>query len=170
MKKLSNSRNRTRVMKSRAYPSPSPRGAATSPAGRSKTRSAGALSSERALHRAVSNYLRLALPADCWFSSIPGGNRGMTTTPGYCVGCPDILILSQNRLGGIHPPSVLWIELKSGRGRLSVEQRITASALCEIGCHFAECRSVEEVEETLIGFGIAPKASVRARASAGGRK
>lgn len=107
---------------------------------------------ERDLHKAVAVYLSLALPPGAWFTSIPGGNRGMTTTPGYASGTPDLLII----WNGI----AQWIELKAERGRLSVAQKAMHLVLERAGSPVYTARSLAEVEQVLLGLGIVPKAKV----------
>ena len=117
---------------------------------------------ERQLQAAVCEYLSRALPADCWFTAIPGGNRGVTTTPGYVSGTPDILILWD--APGQDITDVYWIELKAPKGRASVEQKLCHSELAKFSA-IAVCRSLDDVQETLIGWGIVLKATVGRRAA-----
>ena len=96
---------------------------------------------ERALQKAVTDYLKLALPPEAFFSAIPGGDRQMTLTPGYVAGLPDVMI--------IYDGGPLFIELKAPKGRLSEAQEDVHAALRRAGSNVRVCRSVAEVEETL---------------------
>lgn len=46
-----------------------------------------------------------------------------------------------------------WIELKAKGGSLSAEQRDFRDWCVATGCHYAVCRSLEEVRENLISWG-----------------
>ena len=123
---------------------------------------------EAALHRAVARYLDMALPADCWWSTFPSGGGGKVRgaqlkAMGLKAGVPDILIM---RLPyAVTEPEVNWIELKAAKGRASVEQQLCHAALERVGCYVAICRSVEDVEETLLGWGFRLRATVGRRAA-----
>ena len=93
---------------------------------------------ERALQKAVFDFLKIAMPAEAFFSAIPGGDRQVTLTPGYVAGLPDVVIIWN---GG-----PVFIELKSKAGRLSEAQKDAHAALSRSGALVATCRSVEEVE------------------------
>lgn len=116
---------------------------------------------ETHLQANVTFFLRLALPKDAWFTSIPGGNRGVTTTPGYTPGTPDMLIL-RGENGQVFP---YWIELKAQRGVLSNAQRVVQGVLLDLGCCVATCKSVEQVERALLGWGFTLRATVGRRAA-----
>ena len=115
---------------------------------------------ESQLHRAVAAYLALALPADCWWTTFPAGGGGrirgaQLKAMGLAPGVPDILIIRGDGLLSY----VFWIELKRPRGgSLSVAQKLCHAVLQQFGCYVATCRSVDEVRETLLGWGITPKA------------
>lgn len=118
---------------------------------------------ERSLQVAVCQYLTHALPPGCWFTAIPGGNRGMTTTPGYVSGTPDILIVRS--LPEPRWQCLYWIELKAAKGRESIHQQNCRHSLEGIGCGVSLCRSVDDVEQTLLGWGITLRATVSRRAA-----
>lgn len=116
---------------------------------------------EHQLHRAVAEYLALALPEQCWWTTFPAGGGGrirgaQLKSMGLRAGVPDILILrdwmNSNR------PRTFWIELKTATGRASIEQKICHAELKAVGCNVAVCRSVNDVQETLIGWGFVPRA------------
>lgn len=109
---------------------------------------------ERQLQKAVAEFLSHALPPDAFFSSIPGGEGRATRTPGYRAGTPDVLTVYKGR--------ALFVELKSPRGRLSVDQRTALSAIWNAGGDLAICRSLLEVQDFLKLHGIPLRAKVLA--------
>ncbi len=58
---------------------------------------------------------------------------------GLRAGTPDLCILARSR-------RPLMIELKSPKGRLSIDQKIARDRLDESGCWVAVCRSFDEVK------------------------
>jgi len=123
--------------------------------------------SEQSLHRAVAQYLDAALPADCWWTTFPAGGGGkirgaQLKAMGLKAGVPDILIMREWNLG----PAVLWIELKAPqKAGPGITQRLCHNKLNAVGCHVAVCRSLDDVQETLIGWGIVPKVTLSRRAA-----
>lgn len=113
---------------------------------------------ERALQRAVCDYLKLALPAEAFFSAIPGGDRQMTLTPGYVAGLPDLMIVWDG-----YP---LFIELKAPKGRVSEAQSDVHEALLRAGADVEVCRSVADVERTLRLLPIPLRATTQTRKAA----
>ena len=113
---------------------------------------------EQVLHIAVARFLDLALPAPAWWTTIPAGGGGEVRgaklkAMGYRPGTPDILI--------IHRYDVIWIELKSPKGRLAEFQRKCHTDLLKNGCcHWALARSVDDVQQALEDLGIPLKAQV----------
>lgn len=112
---------------------------------------------EAQLHKAVAQYLDLALPADAvWHHSpMQGHGRGPRTGAilkgmGARAGWPDITIIWQGR--------AFFIELKASRRGLSRAQCITVGRLHEAGARIAVARSLQEVEMQLDGWGIPLKA------------
>jgi hypothetical protein len=93
------------------------------------------------LHSAVADFLRVALPRDAVFFTIPNGDGKMTTAPGALSGVPDLQIVYRGR--------PIFIELKTKTGRLSDAQRDVHMRLAAAGAVVAVCRSVVEVEEFL---------------------
>ena len=108
---------------------------------------------ERALQKAVTDYLKLALPPEAFFSAIPGGDRQMTLTPGYVAGLPDILV--------IFCGDPLFIELKSEKGRVSETQKDVHEALWRSGARVETCRSLQGVEAALRFRGIPLRATTQ---------
>lgn len=108
---------------------------------------------ERALQRAVFDFLKIAMPAEAFFSAIPGGDRQMTLTPGYVAGLPDVVV--------IYEGEVSFIELKAAAGRLSEAQKDVHAALNRAGIPVFVCRSLSEVETTLLVCGIPLRATTQ---------
>ena len=113
---------------------------------------------ERQLQRAVFAFLKRAMPAESFYSAIPGGDRQMTRAPGYVSGMPDVLI--------IHNGRPLFIELKAPKGRLSEAQKDVNVALWRAGAETCLARSVEEVERLLRAQRIPLRASTGYREAA----
>jgi len=111
---------------------------------------------EEALHRAVADYLRLALPEDAVWHHSPNESKGSVAwnvkrkALGMRAGWPDIEIMWQGR--------AYFIELKDFGKYLSPVQKKTHGALLKAGAPIATCRRIEEVEGTLRGWGIPLKA------------
>ena len=119
---------------------------------------------EEVLHRAVVDYLRgvwipytqkyigAALPAGAVLHHSPNGGRrskaegGVFKALGTHAGWPDLEICYRSR--------VYFIELKSAARTLSPAQRACHIELETAGMPVAICRSLEEVEGTLTGWGI----------------
>ena len=121
---------------------------------------------EAALHRAVARYLDMALPKFAFWTTFPAGGGGKVRgaqlkATGLKAGVPDILIIAP----GYDGPFVYWIELKAPKGRASVDQQLQHQQLNRLLCEVAICRSVEDVEETLLGWGFRLRATVGKRAA-----
>lgn len=113
--------------------------------------------SEAALHKAVADFLTVALPREWRFSTFPSGGGGKVRgaqlkARGLKAGWPDILILGQNGRW-------IGIELKTTKGKLSDEQK-------EFGwwSDYSSyvCRSLIEVENVLIMNAIILKSRIAA--------
>lgn len=113
---------------------------------------------ERQLQRAVFAFLKRAMPAESFFSAIPGGDRQMTRAPGYVSGLPDVLI--------VHEGAASFIELKSESGRTTDAQIDVHEALARAGSFVTVCRSLPEVEKFLRFLGIPLRASTGYREAA----
>lgn len=114
---------------------------------------------ERDLHRAVADYLNVALQPPTFWTTIGHGaflgearlKRGaQMKRAGVKAGVPDILI--------VHDGRAFWIELKTQRGRVSADQLRVAEALNNAGCGWAVCRGVEDVEMWLVAWRIPTRA------------
>lgn len=106
---------------------------------------------EQALHAAVAQYLSAALRGPTWWTTFPAGGGGklrgaLLRQAGMKAGVPDILVLHPRVGGGT---TVIGIELKAGRGRMSQVQGATHSdlTLCNVRCRVA--RSIEDVQRIL---------------------
>ena len=115
----------------------------------------GTIVTEKALHKAVAQFLSLALTPPDFFTTFPlgGGGKargGQLRSVGTKAGIPDILLIRNGR--------VYWIELKTSRGTLSEQQKATGIDLRAAGSSWCVCRSVEEVEQRLIEWGFQLKA------------
>lgn len=115
---------------------------------------------EQSLHRSIATLLDRILPKDAFWFHVPNGGKrnkteaGIFKALGVRAGVPDILIAFRGRLYAI--------ELKAPNGRLLVSQRETIARLDAAGVQTAVCRSIEDVVETLGGWGVTPKVRVAA--------
>ena len=113
---------------------------------------------EQIFQRQAAGFLTLALPTPgAWFTTIPAGGGGKVRGAilkgmGYRAGTPDMLV--------IYSGQAIWLELKSQRGRLTPAQEQCCEDLVHAGCKWALCRSLEDVERALWGFGLPLRASV----------
>ncbi|WP_341893764.1 VRR-NUC domain-containing protein [Ferrovibrio terrae] len=100
----------------------------------------------------VWRFFEIALPIGCFaFHAANGGRRGRIEAAifkglGVVAGVPDFIIIWQGRVFGI--------ELKADSGRLSMPQVRTHQAMTAAGCEIAVCRSLDEVDTALRGWGI----------------
>ena len=106
---------------------------------------------EADLHKAVAQYLNLALPKNCWWSAIGHGGGGkirgaQLKAMGLARGVPDIMIVPPE---GDFSWRIIWIELKSKIGVLSAEQKATHKILSDLGCLVLVARSVSDVFDGL---------------------
>ncbi len=102
---------------------------------------------ETGLHRAIRDYLTLALPDAAVMHHSPNeGKRGWRAQQdlkdtGVMAGWPDIEIIYQGR--------VYFIELKVGRRKPSDNQIKCHERLARAGCVVGIARSIEDVERLL---------------------
>jgi len=100
------------------------------------------------LQRQVMAFLDVALPAEAVAFAIPnGGKRHVREAArmkglGVKAGISDICVIHRGRAA--------FIELKSATGRMSPAQREMARKLIYCGAAVCMCRSVEEVEASLL--------------------
>lgn len=108
---------------------------------------------EAQLQITIMEYLRHALPEGSLAIHVPnGGYRLMSEgrrfkRMGVKAGVLDILIISQ-QLGSLRP-HVVWLEVKSEKGKLSTAQHQMMRLLDDLGCAAYVVRSLEHVEEVL---------------------
>ena len=107
---------------------------------------------EERLQRAVVQLLTLAYP-DLRWRAVPNGEyrsprtAGRLKAMGVQAGVADLHItLPMGRTA--------WIELKSVNGRQSPEQRSFEGYERAVGARYMICRSIEDVENTLHGWGV----------------
>lgn len=96
---------------------------------------------ERVFQKSVCQYLNVALPSGAWYSAIPGGNRSVTTTPGYRSGTPDLLIIYKGRS--------IFIELKAPRKSATKHQRDVHHELVLSGALVATVRDLDALYDFL---------------------
>lgn len=131
---------------------------------------------EAQLHRAVADFLRVALkPPTIWTTIGHGGGgrvRGaMLKAAGVQPGWPDIVVIAPRWRKNHHNPNgrtisgtrVIGIELKALRGRTSPEQDAVASSFIGVGSVYEVCKSVEQVEGALRYWGFDLHASTGAK-------
>lgn len=104
---------------------------------------------EAQLHKAVAQFLRVALkPPTIWTTIGHGGGgriRGaQLKAMGVQKGWPDILIIHADVNSGWWPV-VVGLELKAAKGTLSAEQKAFGKSLETAGGVYHVVRSVEEV-------------------------
>jgi hypothetical protein len=112
---------------------------------------------EANLQKAVMRFLALALPGDAVPVCYPLGGGGYrhgqrVKALGAMRGFPDIFI--------VHRGAIFGLELKSLRGRLDVEQLAAHERLGRAGMDVRVCRSVDDVQAALAGWGIPNRAPV----------
>jgi hypothetical protein len=105
---------------------------------------------EQQLHKAVADYLRLALrPPTIWTTIGHGGGGkargGQLKAMGMHPGWPDILVMARFPTGMV----LVGLELKTKVGRQSPEQRAMEQKFKDCAAWYILCRSVEEVEKAL---------------------
>jgi hypothetical protein len=102
------------------------------------------------LHVACKQFLDMALPVNAVYFHTPNAPRSKVTgarlkAMGMKAGVPDICI--------IYRGDVLFVELKTAKGRLSPAQKDMQMQLASAGAHvMTECRSVEALEAYLEQF------------------
>jgi len=107
---------------------------------------------ESLLQRAVHQFLSVALPAEAIHFSIPNGlmrsKQAGARAKGEALraGIPDLCVIYRSK--------AFFIELKAPHGRMSPAQREMARKLIYCGAAVCMCRSVEEVEASLLEAAI----------------
>lgn len=103
---------------------------------------------EQQLHKAVADYLRVALRPPTTWTTMPAGGGGrirgaQLKAMGLQPGWPYIIVLDRG-------PNVIGLELKTKVGKQQPAQRMIAQAFKDVQAWYILCRSVEEVERALI--------------------
>lgn len=104
---------------------------------------------ERALHKAVAEYLDKALPKEAYFFPVPNASKrgliqamNMKRAGEFKPGIPDLFVIYRGRTIGI--------ELKSGRNKPTAQQLETHSALMLAGAVVTTIRSLQELYDFLV--------------------
>ena len=123
---------------------------------------------EYALSVAVADYLRAALPPEVLWFHVPNGEHRSKITGarlkrmGVRPGVADLCIAWRGTLAENYAASVLWIELKSPKGRQSTEQAIFHFDAVRAGHDYVTARSVADVERFIRGRGIPMRGRIAA--------
>jgi len=110
------------------------------------------LISERRIHAATVDYLKLALRPGVVFHHSPNeGRRGWKAqrdvkSHGVHAGWPDLEIL--------HNGKTYFIELKSLKGRLTARQKLCHEQLIHAGFYVKICRSLDDVVVCCRNWGL----------------
>ena len=115
---------------------------------------------ESDLQRAVHQFLSVALPANAVHFSIPNGlmrskkAAAIAQGEGCRAGVPDLAVVANGR--------AIFIELKAPKGVFSAAQREIHRRLIYAGATVCWCRSVDDVQVSLLEAGVLLKAQVAA--------
>ena len=119
---------------------------------------------EYQLQCAVADYLRYQLPHGVYWTAISHGtNLGVTPTArlirgrrlkraGHKAGVADIFLSWKSPTDPM--PSVAWIEMKSKRGALSVEQKGFRDEVRALGHEYVVARGIDDVQRALEAWGL----------------
>lgn len=118
---------------------------------------------EQKLHRAVADFLTVALRSPTIWTTIPAGGGGKTRgailkAMGLHKGWPDLIIMHPGQLSIMStwdraPTKVIGIELKA-KTKLSPSQKEVALGFKACNADYRVCHSVAEVESVLKSHGI----------------
>jgi hypothetical protein len=112
------------------------------------------------LQRATCQFLTVSLPDDATYFAIPNGGKrhrreaARMSGLGLRAGVPDLCVVHRGR--------ALFIELKAKRGVVSAAQREMQRRLIYAGAAVCLCRSVAEVEASLLEAAVHLRARVAA--------
>lgn len=116
---------------------------------------------ERELHAAVAQFLRLALRPPTTWTTFPAGGGGlergrMLARLGLRPGWPDVLVLhpAPTEIEGCRRCIMIGLELKTPIGRQSQVQRGVEADFAAAGASYALCRSIDDVAEALARAGV----------------
>ena len=114
------------------------------------------MTSEYEIHKSIVEWLKIALPDGCVFHHSPNEGRhnvayrAKQKRLGVRAGWPDLDIFINPtwwRFAG--PWSLVFLEIKTLKGRLSKNQKSLHSELANAGCHIHIVRSIEDSRNAL---------------------
>lgn len=110
---------------------------------------------EAALHKAVAQYLSVALKLPTIWTTIPSGGGGKVRgaqlkAMGLHKGWPDIIIIAKRGAESV----TIGIELKTDKGRQSTAQKLVQQQFADAGAWLSVCRSAADVEKVIDEWGI----------------
>lgn len=117
---------------------------------------------ERQIHRAVFDFLVIALPGNAIVWTVPGGDGARTQAPRYRKGTPDILFVCQGRCYAV--------EVKGPRGTLKPDQAAERCRCINAGVPYAVVRSIDEMQTQLELWGFRSSALALHKVAEYGRR
>ena len=115
---------------------------------------------ETSLQQTLIEYLRMIL-VEGFVAAIPNAARrsekdhALNAVPGLFSGMPDLVVVVRRR--------VIWLEVKTGKGRLSEQQASVHALLRDLDHDVFTVRNIEEVREALAAAGIRTRETPRER-------
>lgn len=111
------------------------------------------------LQKSVATFLDAVLPKDTFWSSIDHAGGGVLVgknrkARGVKKGLPDVLIIWAGK--------TFWIELKAPGEYPDTDQKAIHERLRTAGCEGSICRTLDEVEKAVLGFGFRLKGGLAA--------
>jgi hypothetical protein len=115
--------------------------------------------SEREIHQAIVDWLKVALPDGSVFHHSPNEGRHKVQYRmqqkrlGVRAGWPDIeIFVNPTWWRGTTPWAPVFLEIKTAKGRLSDNQKQMIGQLTGAGCYVAVVRSIDEARVTLMQY------------------
>ncbi len=120
---------------------------------------------EQILHKAVADYLRVALVPPAWFTTFPAGGGGKARggqlkAMGLMPGMPDLLVFWPGAFASQRFTCMLGIELKAARGTTSPAQRAMSGTFQQVHSAIAFCKSIDHVASALAFWSVPHRARV----------